>query len=74
MPISKLRKTIAPIRIEQPTLNKFFPNLPKPINHSLITKLKEVNSLSNREGYTFMKREEKLKVSIKSSITRPTVL
>lgn len=59
MPISRLRKIIAPIRIEQPTLNKFFPNLPKPINHSLITKLKEVNSLSNREGYTLrMKRDE----------------
>ncbi len=42
---------IAPIRIEQLTLNKFFPNLSKPKNNSPITKKKEVYSHSSREGY-----------------------
>ena len=42
----------APIKIEQCTLNKFFPELSEPKNHSLVKKLKQVNSLSVNEGYT----------------------
>ena len=30
MRLSKIREKIAPIKIEQCTLNKFFPNLPEP--------------------------------------------
>lgn len=36
MPISKIRKVIAPINIEQSTLNKFYPNLPEPKKPDLL--------------------------------------
>ena len=57
MPINKIRDSLAPIKIEQPTLNKFFPNLPEPKNHSLVTELEKRNGLTNGEDYTLrMKR------------------
>lgn len=57
MPINKIRECTALIKIEQPTLNKFFPNLPEPKNHSLVTELQRKNRLLNRESYTLrMKR------------------
>ena len=52
MPINKTRESSAPIKIEQCTLNKFFPNLPEPKSHSLVTELERRNGLSNVEGYT----------------------
>ena len=57
MLVTKLREKLAPIKIEQPTLNKFFPNLPKPKNHSLLAELERREALSNGNGYTIkMKR------------------
>ena len=52
MLIKKKMGRNAPIKIEQCTLNKFFPELSEPKNHSLVKKLKQVNSLSVNEGYT----------------------
>lgn len=52
MPLIREMRRGAPIKIEQSTLNKFFPNLPKPKNHGLIRKLKRINSLTADEGYT----------------------
>lgn len=58
MRLIKSRKNCAPIKIEQPTLNKFFPNLPKPKDHSLLTELERIDALSEGEGYTLrMKRD-----------------
>ena len=57
MLLYKIRESSAPIKIEQPTLNKFFPNLPEPKNHSLVTELEKRNGLTNGEDYTLrMKR------------------
>jgi len=58
MRLTKLNEKIAPIKIEQSTLNKFFPDLPKPKNHSLITKLQERDVLSNSEGYTLRMKQD----------------
>ncbi len=52
MPITKIIRRDAPIKIEQSSLNKFFPKLPKPKEHSLTKRLKRINSLSANEGYT----------------------
>jgi len=57
MSVTKLREKLAPIKIEQTTLNKFFPNLPKPENHSLMAELERRKALLNGNGYTIkMKR------------------
>jgi len=58
MPITKLIGRNAPIKIEQCTLNKFFPNLPKPQEHSLAKRLKQINRLSATEGYTLRMRHD----------------
>ena len=39
MPVTKSRENLAPIKIEQCTLNKFFPNLPKLKDYSLLGEL-----------------------------------
>jgi hypothetical protein len=52
MRLTKIRENFAPIKIEQCTLNKFFPNLPKPKDHSLITEIGRKEALSNNAGYT----------------------
>ena len=58
MPINKSSEKFAPIKIEQSTLNKFFPNLPEPRAHSLIKRLKKIDTLTSGEGYTLrMKRD-----------------
>ena len=51
MRITKKMGRNAPIKIEQCTLNKYFPKLPKPKEHGLIKRLKQINSLSANEGY-----------------------
>ena len=57
MSVTKLRENLAPIKIEQPTLNKFFPNLPEPKDHSLLAELERREALSNSNRYTIrMKR------------------
>ena len=57
MPITKLKEKIAPIRIEQCTLNKFFPNTPKFKDHSLLAEIERKEALSEGNGYTLrMKR------------------
>ena len=52
MLVTKSRENFTPIRIEQCTLNKFFPNLPKPKNHSLLAELERRETLTIDEGYT----------------------
>ena len=43
--------------IEQPTLNKFFPNLPEPEHHCFLAELEKRKTLSNGKRYTIrMKR------------------
>ncbi len=57
MSVTKSREKLAPIRIEQCTLNKFFPNLPEPEDHSLLAELERREALSTDIGYTIrMKR------------------
>ncbi len=51
MLLTKLIGRNAPIKIEQSTLNKFFPKLLKPKEHSLIRRLKQINSPSVNERY-----------------------
>ena len=58
MPITKSIGRNAPIKIEQSTLNKFFPNLPKPQDHSLTKRLKQINRLSTNEGYTLRMKHD----------------
>ena len=58
MPITKRMGRNAPIKIEQCTLNKFFPGLPRPKDHGLITRLKQINSLSGSDGYTLRMRHD----------------
>ncbi|MCP6719045.1 MAG: hypothetical protein KJI71_02290, partial [Patescibacteria group bacterium] len=58
MPITKKIGRNTPIKIEQCTLNKFFPELPKPKEHSLIKRLKQINSLSVNEGYTLRMKHD----------------
>jgi len=58
MLIDKLNEKLAPIKIEQSTLNKFFPDLPELKNHSLMTKLKERDVLSNDEGYILRMKQD----------------
>ena len=58
MLVTKLREKLAPIKIEQPTLSKFFPNLPKLKNHSLLAELERREAFPNSNGYTIkMKRD-----------------
>ncbi|MBA7526555.1 hypothetical protein ES705_18717 [subsurface metagenome] len=52
MPIRKRIGRNAPIKIEQCTLNKFFPEIPKPKEHGLIKRLKQINGLLVNKGYT----------------------
>ena len=57
MQLTKSKEKLAPIRIEQCTLNKFFPNLPEPKNHSLLAELERRETLFIGKGYTLrMKR------------------
>ena len=57
MSLTKSREKLAPIRIEQCTLNKFFPNLPEPKDYSLLAELERRKALSTDKGYTLrMKR------------------
>ena len=58
MRLTKLIGRNAPIKIEQTTLNKFFPNLPKPQDHSLLKRLKKINRLSTNEGYTLRMKHD----------------
>jgi len=58
MLINKLNEKLDPIKIEQSTINKFFPDLPELKNHSLITKLKERDVLSNDEGYILRMKQD----------------
>lgn len=51
MPITNLREVLTPIKIEQCTLNKFFSNLPKPKNHSLLAELEKSEVLSSDGTY-----------------------
>ncbi len=48
----------APIKIEQTTLNKFFPELPNPKEYGLIKRLKQINNLSGNEGYTLRMKHD----------------
>jgi hypothetical protein len=64
MLITKKMGRNAPIKIEQCTLNKFFPELPKPKEHSLVKKLDQINNLSVNEGYT-LRMEHDGTISIK---------
>ena len=52
MQLNKIREKLAPIKIEQCTLNKFFPNLPELEDHSLLAELKRREALPNDKGYT----------------------
>lgn len=55
---------MTPIKIEQSTLNKFFPSLPKPKNHSLMERLKERSVFFQDKRYTLrMKRDGTIKIS-----------
>jgi len=57
MQLSKIREKLAPIKIKQCTLNKFFPNLPEPEDHSLLAELKKREALFSSKRYTIgMKR------------------
>ena len=63
MPIPKINKCLTPIKIEQSTLNKFFPSLPKPKNHSLMERLKERSAFFQDKRYTLrMKRDGTIKI------------
>jgi hypothetical protein len=52
MPITKLKRKIAPIKIEQSTLNKFFPNLPKPTEDSLPAQIDKRMAFLKEDQYT----------------------
>jgi hypothetical protein len=54
MLVTKIRENYAPIKIEQCTLNKFFPNLPKPLNHSLVAELEKNERLSSDNVYSIV--------------------
>ncbi|MFX1257232.1 MAG: hypothetical protein ACFFAN_05210 [Promethearchaeota archaeon] len=58
MRVSKLKEKSTPIKIEQSTLNKFFPNFPNPKEHALISKLKRINSISAGEDYTLRMEQD----------------
>ena len=51
MTINKLRGKLTPIKIEQSTLNKFFPELPKPTEESLPSSIEEKMKLFNGDQY-----------------------
>ena len=58
MPITKLKGKFAPIKIEQSTLNKFFPELPEPTDDSLPSEIESRMALSNGDPYHLgMKRD-----------------
>ena len=52
MPITKLREKIAPIKIEQSNLNKFFPFLSEPTDDYLPTEIERRMALSKGDRYT----------------------
>ncbi|KKK43525.1 MAG: hypothetical protein Lokiarch_26300, partial [Candidatus Lokiarchaeum sp. GC14_75] len=58
MQVMKIREKFAPIKIEQCTLNKFFPEIPNPKEHGLIKKLKQINGFSVNEGYTLRMKHD----------------
>lgn len=58
MLVTKKMGRNAPIKIEQCTLNKFFPKLSKPKEHSLKRRLKQINSLSVNERYTLRMKHD----------------
>jgi len=58
MSINKIRRNLAPIKIEQTTLLKFFPFLPKPKNHSITVDLDKRKEISNGKGYTLGMRRD----------------
>ena len=58
MCVSKIRRNLAPIKIEQTTLLKFFPFLSKPKNHSLIVELDKRKEISDGKGYTLRMRRD----------------
>lgn len=58
MLITKLIGRDAPIKIEQCTLNKFFPEIPKPKEHGLVRKLDRINGLNGDEGYTLRMKHD----------------
>jgi len=58
MPITKIIGRNTPIKIEQCTLNKFFPELPKPKEHSLVKTLDQINSLSANKEYTLRMKHD----------------
>jgi len=58
MRVTKKMGRTAPIKIEQCTLNKFFPKLPNSKEHSLIKKLDQINSISVNKGYTLRMRHD----------------
>jgi len=69
MLITKVIGRNAPIKIEQCTLNKFFPEIPKPKEHGLIKRLKQINGLSVNEGYTLrMKHDGTIYIDLSSPI------
>ena len=58
MLLSKLRENLTPIKIEQTTLNKFFPELPEPTDDSLPSEIESRLALSNGDPYHLgMKRD-----------------
>lgn len=58
MSFNKIRRNLAPIKIEQTTLLKFFPFLPKPKIHSITIDLDKRKEISNGEGYTLRMRRD----------------
>lgn len=58
MLVTKKMGRNTPIKIEQCTLNKFFPKLPKPKEHGLIKRLRHINSLSENDGYTLRMKHD----------------
>ncbi|MFW9875200.1 MAG: hypothetical protein ACFFG0_19005 [Candidatus Thorarchaeota archaeon] len=58
MPITKSNENFSPIKIDQTTLNKFFPELPNREEHSLIRKLKERKALSEGKDYNFWMKHD----------------
>ena len=58
MLLSKLREKLTPIKIEQTTLNKFFPELPEPTDDSLPSEIESRMALSKGDPYHLgMKRD-----------------
>ncbi len=58
MSSSKIRRNLAPIKIEQTTLLKFFPFLPKSKTQSLIVEFDKRKEISNGKGYILKMRRD----------------